>query len=130
MGTVLILDDDLGFVFWLGHLLDAAGYSTLPAKRVPDGALLVMQLDLIVDVLVINLALAGGLDFVAALRRSQRDSKVIGVLNDPAEVGNIPGVSAVQLKPSIWNEVARIEWLQCIKRVLPMAQHAGGGSAN
>src|SRR5579862_1947430 len=58
--TVLILDDDLRFGFWLGHLLDAATvYSALPARSVPDATLLVRQLNLKVDVLVINLALTG-----------------------------------------------------------------------
>jgi ActR/RegA family two-component response regulator len=116
--TVLILDDDLGFVFWLGHVLDAAAYSTLPAKSVPDAALLVTQLGLTVDVLAINLALAEGLDFIAAMHRSQKDMRVIGILNDPANAINIPGVNSVHLKPSIRNEEAKIEWLQYIQSVL------------
>lgn len=121
--TVLILDDELGFVFWLGHLLDAAGYSALPAKSVPDAAMLIMQLDLRVDVLVINLALAGAADFIGAMHRSQMGVKVIGVLNDPAEAAHIPRVNAVQLKNSTLSEAEKLGWLECIQRVL-----AGGGA--
>jgi len=121
--TVLILDDELGFVFWLGHLLDAAGYSALPAKSVPDAAMLIMQLDLRVDVLVINLALAGAADFIGAMHRSQVDVKVIGVLNDPAEAAHVPRVNAVQLKASRLSEAEKLGWLECIQRVL-----AGGGA--
>ena len=116
--TVLILDDDLGFVFWLGHLLDTAGYSALPAKSVPDAAMLIMQLDLRVDVLLVNLALAGAADFIGALHRSQQDLKVIGVLNDPAETAHIPRVNAVQLKNPTLSEAARLEWLECVALVL------------
>lgn len=125
MKTVLILDDDLGFVFWLGHVLDAAAYSTLPAKSVPDAVLLVTQLGLTVDVLVINLSLAESLDFITALHSSQRDMRVVGVVNDPMEPVNIPGVHAVRLKPSIRNEAAKVEWLQYIQRVLANQRHAG-----
>ncbi|HKE24889.1 MAG TPA: hypothetical protein VKB88_21150 [Bryobacteraceae bacterium] len=32
MKAVLIIDGDLGFVFWLGKLLADAGYQALPAK--------------------------------------------------------------------------------------------------
>ena len=124
MKTVLILDDDLGFVFWLGHVLDAAAYSTLPAKSVPDAVLLVTQLGLTVDVLVINLALAEGLNFVTAMHSSQRDMKVIGVLNDPVEVTNILGVNAVHLKPSVRNEAAKVEWLQYVQSVLANQRRA------
>jgi hypothetical protein len=115
---VLILDDDLGFVFWLGHLLDATGFSAIPAKSVPDAASLLSQLDLRADVLVINLALAGALDFMAALNRSQKDVKVVGVLNGPVEADGHKGVHALQSRPAILNETAQVEWLQCIQHVL------------
>jgi len=105
-------------VFWLGHALDAASYSALPAKSVPDAALLIMQLDVRVDVLVINPALSGGPDFIAALHRSQGDVRVIGILNDANQVVHIPGVNASHPKPAILNEAAKAEWLQCIESVL------------
>lgn len=116
--TVLILDDDLRFGFWLGHLLDAAAYSALPARSVPDATLLVRQLNLKVDVLVINLALAGAIGFMAALQRSHRDVQVIGVLDDSAHAVNVPRVNALQVKTPVQNEMTRIEWLQCIQAVL------------
>jgi len=115
--TVLILDDDLRFGFWLGHLLDAAAYSALPAKNVPDAALLVRQLNLRVDILVVNLAMAGGVEFIAALQRSYGTIQVIGVLNDSAQMANIPRVNALQFKKPVLNEVAKTEWLQCVHGV-------------
>jgi hypothetical protein len=122
--TVLILADDLGFVFWLGHVLDAAEYSAWPAKAVADAALLILQLHLRIDVLVVDLALAGALDFIAALRRSQGHCKVVGVLNEAVVVTNIPGVAAVHTKPPVRNEVAMMDWLQCIQGVVATARHA------
>ena len=115
---MLIVDGDLGFTFWLGHVLDAAAYLALPAKSPADAALLVMQLDLKVDVLVINLALAGAVDFIAALHRSQSNIKVIGVLNEAQQDLNVPGVHVTQSKPAIPDRAAQAEWLQCIERVL------------
>ena len=115
MEKVLILDDDLGFVFWLGHLLDDTGYSALPAKSVPDAALLLRQLDTSVDVLVINTALPGGLDFMADLHRSQPGIRVIGIVNEPLGATRHPEIDAVHSRPSILNEAAKVEWLQCVE---------------
>jgi hypothetical protein len=105
-------------VFWLAHSLDGVAYSALPAKSVPDAALLVMQLDLKVDVLVINLALAGASSFMAALHRLQKDARVVAILNDRQQAIHSPGVNALHPKPSILNEADRAEWVQCIERVL------------
>lgn len=119
--TVLIIDGELGFVFWLGHLLDAASYSALPAKSVEDAALLIMQLDLTVDVLVINPALPGAPEFIAALHRSQPAVKVIGVRDDASESLSIPGLSATLTKPVIFDEEAKTEWLRGIESVLSLS---------
>lgn len=108
-------------MFWLGHLLDAAFYSALPAKSVEDAALLVMQLDLRVDVLVINPALPGAGDFIAALHRSHRGLKVIGVGDDTSGNLNIPGLNAILTKPVIFDEEAKAEWLRGIEHVLSLS---------
>ena len=115
---MLIVDGDLGFTFWLGQVLDAASYLALPAKSPADAALLVLQLDLRVDVLVINLALAGAIDFIAALHRSQTHIRVVGILNDPMQVVSVPGVHATHAKPLVPDRVAQAEWLQCIEQVM------------
>ncbi len=119
--TVLIIDCDLGFVFWLGHLLDAEAYSALPARTVPDAALLVMQLDLSVDVLVINLALAGADEFITAMHRRKEGVKVIGLQKDSLDSTDIPGVNAVYYPSlNILDYAAKAEWLKCIEQVLTM----------
>jgi hypothetical protein len=116
--TVLIVDDDLGFVFWLGHALDTLSYSALPAKSVPDAAMLVMQLDLRVDLLIINPTLTGAADFISALHRSQKDARAIGILSHPSQIVNIPGISATQSKPTVFDQSAKASWLECVEDVL------------
>ena len=43
---ILIVDPDLGFLFWLGHTLSTAGYAALPAKGMREACGLVTQLSL------------------------------------------------------------------------------------
>lgn len=77
-----------------------------------------MQLDLKVDVLVMDLALPGGLDFIAAMRRSQKDIKVVGVVDDVSAATKTPGVNTIQVKPTVMNGLAQVHWLECIQKVL------------
>jgi len=91
---------------------------------VEDAALLVMQLDLKVNVLVINLTLTGGAEFVAALHRTQPNVRVIGVRNDPSQTVTIPGLNAILAKPTVLDEAARLEWLRGVENVL--ANSMGG----
>lgn len=105
-------------MFWLGHVLDAAAYSALPARSVRDAARLITQLNVEVDVLVVNLALPGSPDYISALQRSQSKLKVIGVLSDPAQAATIPRVNAVHVKRPVLNGITKVEWLQCVHGVL------------
>ena len=41
MRSILIVDSDLGFVFWLGRALHDAGYEALPAKDVPEATAII-----------------------------------------------------------------------------------------
>lgn len=126
--TVLIIDNDLGFVFWLGHLLDQHEYLALPARSVSDAALLILQLDLQLDLLIMNPDLMGGLDFLSAVRRSHRDVRVIAVIDDPEKPVAIHGLDGVVRKANVFDEAAQAEWIACVQQVLaarnaPAAQH-------
>jgi DNA-binding NtrC family response regulator len=118
--TILITDKDLGFVFWLGQALDAAGYQAFPARGVADATVLIDEWKLTVDVLVINAALEGVPEFIDKLRQSRPALKVISILpengNQPAR---LPGAFAEQRKPASATDDARTEWLRTIQGALP-----------
>ena len=64
--TILITDRDLGFVFWLGQLLDDAGYQALPARSSVDAIALQNQFHLKIDLLILNPSLVG---YASSLKR-------------------------------------------------------------
>lgn len=126
--TVLIVDYDLGFVFWLGHMLDNLGNSALPAKTVPDAALLIMQLNLKVDVLLINLALPGAVDLIAAVHRSHTEAKVVGIFEGQVPMTVLPGVCATHPKPVTIDAFAKAGWIDCIEDVVATSVPQGSVS--
>ena len=113
--TVLIVDRDLGFVFWLGQILDAAGYVAVPAKGVADAAEIVVKLRLSVDILIAPTAEDGLHEFVEKLGCSSPDLHVVGLANeeDPAWVTPPPG-AVWKRKPQHRDEAAKSEWLGLI----------------
>jgi len=66
--TILIIDSDLGFVFWLGQLLDQAGYEALPAKSVADAAELLSHWGGSLDVVIVSPNVSDSKEFAAHLR--------------------------------------------------------------
>ena len=76
MATILILDDDLGFAFWLGQTLSAPHCETLPAKNVPEATALIDQFKLTIDLVIMSPTVPGAADFTRGLRRQQGHLRV------------------------------------------------------
>jgi len=108
--TILIVDQDLGFVFWVGQALDRAGYNAIPAKSVVDGIQLVSEGDLFVELLVLSLGLTGAGIFLKLLRRKYERLKVLIVLENEGDDAPADLVGdAVLAKPSTIDDVARLK---------------------
>lgn len=116
--TVLIVDRDLGYVFWLGAALDAAGYTALPAKGAPEAALLIIQLDLQIDVLIIDLTLPGAKELTTGLYRTRPSLKVVASVSEPIEPSSAKSVDGALPKPSILDDSAKFQWIRSIRGVL------------
>lgn len=116
--TVLIVDADLGFVFWLGQVLDVAGYSAFPARSVPDARALLAECKLAVDVLILNPSLPGASDLVTAFRHNPENIKVVAVSEGGSINGSRLDADATCYKPADISEQTRLEWTRVLQRVL------------
>lgn len=74
--TILILDNDLGFCFWLGQALTGSHCKAFPATTIPEAVTLIAQFKLKIDFLILNPAVPGAMDFMKALRREQHQLRV------------------------------------------------------
>src|ERR1700687_5104323 len=77
--NVLIVENDLGFLFWLGGALNAGDYQSWPACGVSDANALVREGAVRIDLLIINPSLPGVSKLIALLRRSHAKLKVIAL---------------------------------------------------
>jgi hypothetical protein len=123
--AVLIVDEDLGFVGWLGELFREAGYRTLPALNCRQAVSLIKKFKLNVDVIAVNEGLPGVSGMIGTLKRARRPLKIVAI-RDPAAnpMQGIPA-DAILERPSGRDPISRPDWLQNILNVLKQADAQG-----
>jgi DNA-binding response OmpR family regulator len=127
MKTVLIIDRDLGFVFWLGRVLADAGAQVLPAKDFSAAQALLNELKRDIDLLIVNPSLAGASNFVNALRRSWPDVKILAALGDhDQQTGQTPLADITARRPLQPDAAAATLWLRIVEQVLHREGRADG----
>jgi hypothetical protein len=115
----LIVDDDLGFVWWLGERFHEAGYWPVPALSPKQAGLLVKELDLKITVLVVNPGLRGVRRFMKTLSETHSPLVKVIIILDPS----VPTPAAVRAhaiveRPSGLEPASRHEWLRKLRRIL------------
>jgi len=116
MKNILIVDDDLGFLFWLGAVLTAADYQPWPACSVSDAIGGVSRKSMVrIDLLIVNPSLAGVSKLIALLRRTQAGLKVMAL--GPQDKTALPSVNAWRPKSGRSDDSAKREWARAIKHL-------------
>jgi DNA-binding NtrC family response regulator len=116
MKNILIVENDLGFLFWLGAALVGGDYQPWPACGVSEAKALLDQIRIPIDLLIVDSSLPGVSKLITLLRRSQARLKVIAV---GAEGGiELPGVNAWRQKPETGEESAKQEWLEAVRNIV------------
>jgi hypothetical protein len=116
MRNVLIVDNDLGFVFWLGEALSRANYQPWPACSVSDAITVVgSKHPVSLDLLIVNPSLPGASRLISHFRRSQTHLKVMALgLHDEKALS---GIDARRERPTSADLSARQKWVRAIDRM-------------
>ena len=115
--VVLIVDDDLGFVWWLGDIFSKAGCQVVPALNIEQSVSITKELNLEVDVIVVNPELAGISEIIRALSCA-RPLKIVAIGNHDADVKGTVHAQATLERPSGWDSISQQAWLGCVRRVV------------
>jgi DNA-binding response OmpR family regulator len=123
-GAILLIDRDLGLLFWLGRVLDHAGYSAFPARSVPDAVALLDDLHLTIGMLILDCSLPGTEDLIHVLRQSTRLLKVV-CLSGQGNHKCSAGIDAFCPKPVRWDDRSQAEWVRAVREAMasPVASH-------
>jgi hypothetical protein len=88
---LLVVDSDLGFAFWLGKVLDSAGYQTFPARDVSAAFVLLREIAGLESNLRMIIANDTQPDTERLIAHCRRQSSIVHVVwlrdRDPAATG-------------------------------------------
>ena len=116
--SVLIVDDDVAFVWWLGEVFTAAGYQSVPALHCRQALSLSKKLDLRVDLIAVNPQLPGVLRMLEAFAAARPGLKVILIQDHNSEPSAAIHGDATLQRPSGWEPVLRPQWQRKLRRIL------------
>jgi hypothetical protein len=120
--TALIVDDDLGFVYWIGERFHEAGYQPVPALNVRQAISLINELDLKISVVAVNARLRSVRRFIETLSQTQGPLvKIILILDPCIPTTAVVRAHAIVERPSGWEPASRHEWLRKLRRILSHA---------
>jgi hypothetical protein len=88
--TVLIVDQDLGFVWWLGDILHGIGCTVVPALSCQQAIILMKELNLNVDLLFVDPSLGGVSSMIEALSMGQNRIKIVDVRSMSEDMPDMP----------------------------------------
>jgi len=116
--TALIVDNDLGFVCWLGGLFNEIGSRPLPALSCEDAVALMKRLGIEPDLIVFNPRLPGADGMLQNLIRQHPHIELVSIGHSlEALVVPIHARATVE-RPSAGEPISRVEWLEKVRRLL------------
>lgn len=113
--TALIVDDDVGLIFWLGEIFARAGWNLVPALNCRQAVSLAVMWDSYIDLVIVNPALSGVSEMVETLSRVHRPKIVI--IRDPDAEAAIPADAKID-RPDPETSASRAEWTKRFGRLL------------
>jgi len=118
MKTVLLADQDLGFVFWLGAGLARAGYLALPAHSGQEAEGLLKRLRVPLHLLIVGCSLPDARALVRSLRRYRPHLKVLALTDEGAQP--CPSVPQADLycRRALPGEASETQWVETVQGVL------------
>ena len=116
--AILIVDDDLGFLVWLGLTLSAGGFVTVPATTGLQAEQLVAELGVRISLAIVNLALPGMSDLVRRLKRRDPSLKLISIRSSSGPT--------LTIKTDASHSRSKQGWLTLVRKVLGIEKATAG----
>lgn len=116
--TVLIVDQDVGFVFWLGEIFAELGCQAVPALDCTQAVSITSALNLKIDLVVVNPRLPGVSKMMKKLICAGRSLKVVVIRERNVEAISKLPAHAILDRPSGRGAISRQGWLNRIRNIL------------
>jgi hypothetical protein len=112
--TVLIVDDDLGFLWWLGEIFAQAGCRPLPALNCEEADGLAIEPDLV----VVNPCLPGVCGMLQRAMRGKNRLRTVTIGAPPKALTSSIYVDGILDRPILLHATSRSEWVKKVHNLL------------
>ena len=119
--SVLIVDEDLGFLSWLGDLFTEAGYRTLPALNCRQAVSMLRKFSMDIDIVAINERMPGVSGILKKLNRPDRQLRIVAIRDAGVEGPPAIPAHATLERPSGSESISRTVWLEQVLTALRRA---------
>ena len=116
--TVLIVEKDFGFAFWLAGIFNDAGCHVVPGLDCKQAISITKELNLKIDLVVVNPRLQRVADMIRTLQRSNLNLKIVAVSDRHVQAIRTFSANAILEKPSGREPILREEWLDRVRQIL------------
>lgn len=116
--TVLIVDQDLGFVFWLGQIFTELSCHTVPALDCKQAVSVTRTLNLAIDLVVVNPRLPGISQMIKKLSCPGRTLKLVVIHERNVEAISKLPADAILEKPPDPAVISREGWLNRVRNIM------------
>jgi hypothetical protein len=123
--TVLIVDDDLGFVCWLGDIFKEAGCRALPALDCDAAVVVAERLGVEPDVIILNSSLPGASQMLESYLQKNPHLKIVTIGPPANALGSSVHLHAIFERPSPSDLIVRSDWLEQLRKLLGHVEAAG-----
>ena len=125
--TVLIVDDDLGFVWWLGDIFIEVGGRALPALNCGEAVVLTKRFGVEPDLIILNPSLPGASKMLQSYVQTKPHLKIVTIGPPSKALATSIHVHATLERPSQMEPILRTEWLEKLRKVLGQVEAKGAG---
>jgi hypothetical protein len=128
----LIIDDDLGFVMWLGEVCHELGWQSVPALHCRKALAWMERFDLPVTAAMVNPELSGAASAVKQIAVCNPGARIVLICSRPGSMAPGPTrrarrsivAHAVLRRPSPGEAVFHADWAQEVRKLLPIPKPA------
>jgi DNA-binding NtrC family response regulator len=125
--TVLIVDDDLGFVWWLGDIFNEAGARCVPALSCGAAMVLAKRLGVEPDMVILNASLDGASKLLEKCTHTNPHLKIV-TIGVPSKALSVSiQLHAIVERPSPSEPIFRREWSEKLRKLLIHVEAAIAG---
>lgn len=116
--TVWIVDNDLGFVWWLGEIFSELGCRALPALSCQQAISLMQALKVGIDLLVLNPRLPGAMGMLQIFSSTYPNFKTVLIGKASPALTTAIHPRAHLERPSSSDAISRHEWFKKVRKLL------------